>query len=438
MAFSSPSNSSLGWELLDDTNQLIQVSDLDFQMLYANIPARSFTPHADKPYQGEKCYHYMMGLDEQCPFCPMRQMKDSNDLLQEVDNGQQVFTVKTKRIFWDGKPAFVEYATDITTVRRAQQIFEAQIHALLESIPEAQGIFHFDLTADRTTATSGASRNMVLFETETPVDPIIQQIASFIPDDAMQKQFVSTFCRDALMKAYQNGQAEVGQKLLSFYDDQNVRWTKMTARLIMNPNNGHLEAIVYGMDISREQAYEERLATAEQQKADLLELTKRDVLTGLYTKAAFQALVESYFTAQPDSSFALIFLDLDHFKDVNNTFGHLTGDHVLRSTSRTLQRLFDADSYLSRFGGDEFCIFFPVSSEADLALRLEALRQALSRKVELGDAVVRLTASIGALLVDRQASEFLPLLQIADGALYTAKRNGRDQYIIRQLSSMPE
>ena len=97
--------------ILDDSNQMIQLSHLeDFTMVYANKPARIYTGHANMPYEGQRCYKYMMGLDEQCPFCPMRQMNGLDTSETEVDNGQQIFSVKTKIIDWNGQKAFIEYA----------------------------------------------------------------------------------------------------------------------------------------------------------------------------------------------------------------------------------------------------------------------------------------------------------------------------------------
>lgn len=429
------SNAS-SWDLLDDTYQLIQVSDLDFNMLYANLPARSFTGHPDRPYRGQKCYQYMMGISEQCPFCPMRQMEGKDSCITEVDNGTQVFTAKTKHIQWEGKPAFVEYATDVTTIRRAQQIFESQVRALMASIPDAQGVFHFDLTADRLCSTNGVSSNLDQFQNPAAVDPTVEQIASFIPEEKMKAEFLARFCREAMTNAYAAGKTELQQKLLSYYADQSIRWTRMTARLIMNPNNGHLEAILYGMDISREHAYEERIALAEQENATLLERSKRDLLTGLYTKTAFAELVQDELDHASHSSFALIFLDLDHFKEVNDTFGHLTGDHILRRTSRHLQRLFDAESYISRFGGDEFSIYFPDCTLESLTEKLEEIRQSLTRTISLDKASVTTTASVGAIFCDAPVREFTPLLQKADQALYYSKQHGRDQYCLRSLEEL--
>lgn len=427
---------SSSWNLLDDTYQLIQVSDLDFNMLYANLPARSFTGHPDRPYAGQKCYQYMMGVEEQCSYCPMRQMDGKDTCTVEIDNGTQVFTAKTKLIQWEGKPAFVEYATDVTAIRRAQQIFESQVRALMASIPDAQGVFHFDLTADCLFSTNGVSSNLDQFQNQVPVDKTVKMVANFIPDEKMKAQFLAKFCREPLIAAYNAGKTELYQKLLSYYADESIRWTQMTCRLIMNPNNGHLEAILYGMDISREQAYKERIAQAEQETATLLEQSKRDAQTGLYTKAAFAELVQDALDKAGNTTFALIFLDLDHFKDVNDTFGHLTGDRILRSVARALQQLFDAECYISRFGGDEYCVYIPDCTLADLTAKLEEAKTALTRTITLDDTTVTTTPSIGAIYGDEPVKEFMPLLKKADDALYAAKENGRNQYCIRKLSEL--
>lgn len=424
------------WDILDETNQLIQISDLDFNMQYANRPARAFALNTERPIDGEKCYRYMMGLEEQCPFCPLRQMDGQADLLAEVDNGNQVFTVKTKYIEWNGQKAFIEYATDITTVKRAQQIFEMQVHTLLNSIPEAQGVFHLNLTRDLVQNVDGISRNLESFHDIPTVNATIEQMASFIPEVPMQTAFLQRFCRDGLLHAYEHGKTEVYQTLLSYYDDQSIRWTRMTARIIANPTTGDLEAILYGVDISREKQFEEQIATAEQENALLREQNMRDPLTGLYTKAALAETVQQFLDTRQLSPFAVIFLDLDHFKEVNDTFGHLTGDHVLRDCSRTLQRLFDADSFLSRFGGDEFCIFYPNCSYNDLLARLNALLTQLARTIEIEGAAVAITTSIGAVYADTLPPEFLPLLNLSDKALYRSKQEGRNRFTVTKLSEV--
>lgn len=239
--------------ILNDSNQMIQVSDLEtYTMMYANEKARIYTGHAKQPYAGEHCYTYMMGLSEPCPFCPMREMADTECQETEVDNGKEIYAVKTKIIDWKGKKAFIEYAWDITDIRRAQKIFETQMQILLASIPEAQGIFYLDITSDRCLSINGAAKNVETMEQNNTVDELVRQIASFVPDEKGKKDFFQTFCRDSLLAAYRAGEVEIRKETESYFDDGSIRECCITARFFMNPSTGHQECVIYGMDVSEE------------------------------------------------------------------------------------------------------------------------------------------------------------------------------------------
>ena len=239
--------------ILNDSSQMIQVSDLEtYTMMYANETARVYTGHAEQPYEGEHCYKYMMGLDAPCPFCPMRQMTDMQCQETEIDNGKEIYAVKTKIIDWEGKKAFIEYAWDITDIRRAQKIFETQMQTLLSSIPEAQGILHLDITGNKCLSINGAAKNVGTMKHRLTVNELVQQIASFVPDEREKKEFFQTFCRDSLLAAYRAGQAEIRKETESYFDDGSVREACTTARFFMNPSTGHLECMIYGMDVSEE------------------------------------------------------------------------------------------------------------------------------------------------------------------------------------------
>ncbi len=249
--------------ILNASDQLVQMSYLDdMTMVYTNAAADNFRG-GEESHKGRKCYEYMMGLDQQCPFCPLLKQGSNGSASTEVDNGKQVFSVKTLLAEWKGRPAFIEYAADVTASRRAQQGFEAQVRTLLNSIPEAQGVMHFDLTEDRCITVNGsATNNLKSVEAGVKVDQTLGQILSFIPDEESREATKTVFNREALVKAYQEGRVEVSREVKSYFDDGNVRWARVTARIIQNPMNDHLECIFYGMDISEEverrQSYEEQ------------------------------------------------------------------------------------------------------------------------------------------------------------------------------------
>ena len=119
--------------ILDGSNQMVQVSDAQtYNILYANLPARVFSGHENEPYGGRHCYEYMMGRQEPCLYCPLRRQEAGDTYETEVNNGQQIFSVRIKKILWHGRPAFIEYAWDITALRNPQsESQEALKHALV-------------------------------------------------------------------------------------------------------------------------------------------------------------------------------------------------------------------------------------------------------------------------------------------------------------------
>ncbi len=251
--------------ILDETNQMIQLSDLEsFRMLYANKPAREFALHHGEDYHGRHCYEYMMGLSEPCPYCPMRKLGDRRSAETEVDNGNNIYAAKTNVFQWRGQKVFMEYAWDITEIRRSQHIFESQMKLLLQSIPEAQGILHFDLTADVCLSLNGAAKkNMSTFPKHETVNRTLRHMVSFIPDLAEREAMYEKFSREAMMASYEKGNVEISRDTVSYFDDGSIRAARVNARLQMNPTNGHMEAILYGLDISDElkkkECYEVRL-----------------------------------------------------------------------------------------------------------------------------------------------------------------------------------
>ncbi len=266
--------------ILDDSNQLVQMSYLeDMTMVYVNGTAKAFRGNTDDDHHGRHCYEYMMGLDHQCPFCPLLTQGDQESASCEVDNGQQVFSVKTMRGEWKGRPAFIEYAADITPARRARQGFENQVETLLNSIPEAQGVLHFDLTANRCLSVNGAAtHNLEHVQSDVAVDTTFAQTFSFVPDEEERQAALEQFNREALIAAYESGTIELSREVESYFDDGAVRWARVTARLIQNPSNNHLECIFFGMDISEEMARREKLERDANRQLALFNALARDYL----------------------------------------------------------------------------------------------------------------------------------------------------------------
>ncbi len=167
-------------------------------------------------------------------------------------------------------------------------------------------------------------------------------------------------------------------------------------------------------------ALAERAAAAQQ----IEHMAHHDVLTGLANRLAFLKSMEAAFAQAAEQPFALLLLDLDCFKPVNDTLGHASGDHLLRQVAKRINGCLAQADFAARIGGDEFAIIHrngsPQSSE-QLARRLNA---ALSHPYDLSTGTVTIGASVG-IKVWRDDHSIDSLLHSADAALYAAKNAGR-------------
>lgn len=186
---------------------------------------------------------------------------------------------------------------------------------------------------------------------------------------------------------------------------------------------------------------EERLAGAERENLDLAaknrvlsEISARDALTGLYNRWYVMEKIDSEMnrSLRHGCPVSLLMLDIDHFKRINDSFGHTAGDHVLRAVGQVLRdscRVYDVPG---RYGGEEFCVVLPETKVGNTTVVAERIRTRLERsRFDVGDDNVVVTASIGIAGIDSVEEEGVvspsTLIDRADRALYSAKNRGRNR-----------
>ena len=185
---------------------------------------------------------------------------------------------------------------------------------------------------------------------------------------------------------------------------------------------------------------EQRMLTLQRENLDLTvrnrmlsEASSRDALTGLYNRWFVLEKIDSELNRalRHGSPMSLLMLDLDHFKRINDTFGHPAGDLVLQEIGRLLRdscRVYDVPG---RYGGEEFCILLPETKMGNTTAVAERIRARLaSSEVPCGDRSIAVTASIGIAGMDDSETTMLSpadLIERADRALYAAKNRGRNR-----------
>jgi diguanylate cyclase (GGDEF)-like protein/PAS domain S-box-containing protein len=172
----------------------------------------------------------------------------------------------------------------------------------------------------------------------------------------------------------------------------------------------------------------------------MLKAVSCDHLTGLFNRRAFveAAELEMQRWARSPRPLSLVMIDADHFKRINDQYGHVTGDGVLRHLAASMTATFRAMDVLGRFGGEEFIVLLPDTSIEGA----ELVAQRLCRLIEatpaaIGEHTVRYTVSAGVAAMDADATDFDALVQRADEALYAAKARGRNRVERWQPATQP-
>ncbi len=171
------------------------------------------------------------------------------------------------------------------------------------------------------------------------------------------------------------------------------------------------------------------LAEANQK---LLAQVNTDTLTGLYSRRFLMDKLTRLTQPSKQKDFALLMLDIDYFKKINDTYGHLVGDQVLSIISKRITSCIRHQDTLARIGGEEFCLILQgVCEQKAVEICAKINKKIAENPIKHQSAVLTVTISIGCTLVKSGADlEPLSLLQHADTLLYQAKNNGRDQAVI--------
>jgi len=165
-----------------------------------------------------------------------------------------------------------------------------------------------------------------------------------------------------------------------------------------------------------------------------VELALTDALTGLANRRAFFerldfVLAEARDAAEGEKGFAVLYFDLDHFKEVNDAFGHATGDDLLRQAADRLRKILRATDFGARFGGDEFAVLACDAADgATIDALARRIGEAIAEPFEINGAVAHVTASIGIAHSASDLADADAIMMRADLALYRAKEDGRNCY----------
>ena len=162
------------------------------------------------------------------------------------------------------------------------------------------------------------------------------------------------------------------------------------------------------------------------QHQQLLQRSQQDGLTELLNRSAFEAKLTEVLAES--STVAVLFIDVDGFKTVNDTYGHAVGDEVLRYAAMRLRRRVRRDDLVARLGGDEFVVALPGMEAGNVARIAEGILDAFTTSFNVQEESLRIGSSIGVSMYPEDAHDIDTLVKLADQAMYEVKQSGKNDY----------
>ena len=191
------------------------------------------------------------------------------------------------------------------------------------------------------------------------------------------------------------------------------------------------EMVVSQKEISRMNQDLYNQSTQEKVRhAQMSRKAQMDGLTGILNKTAATETITDYINeSEKDQMHAMLMIDCDNFKHVNDNYGHAIGDEVLKYFSSIMKRTFRDSDIKGRFGGDEFIVFMKNTTSEATALRAKQLNEAIKKPYVKDGREIKISCSIGVSFYPKDGNNFETLFNAADDALYKAKSLGKDRFV---------
>ena len=301
---------------------------------------------------------------------------------------------------------------------------ELKYHTILQNATSQiyDSIIEFDIT-NNLACGEGTKKflKQLNLKPNTSYSAMLQTIVSrhIHPDHAAV--YMEAFSPDAVRRALEDNRNKLSCDFLYATHKGTYVWFRETGYVLRWAENDSIHIVICRQNIDKDKRLE----------LSLQEMAQKDGLTGLYNKMTTHDMIEKRLaTHECDRGLlAMIMLDIDNFKELNDSLGHVAGDRIIQEFAQSIRAGFAAEDIIGRVGGDEFVVLTLQQDEQTLRQKAEDLCRII-RAASFGGAGHHLAASMGVAIFPRHGKSFGELYAKADAALYRAKQNGKDTYFI--------
>ena len=440
--------------IANGTNRAVIIVDRNMKVVYVNATFVGMFGHRIEQAEGRKIAELLAGphtdraMLKRLQRCVARESGMDEDILAYDNNGEEIWLGAHVKAFRNarGKVKYiVALLADITESRQLWSLQQLIMTALADEIPIA------DIADQLCRRVEEIAPDVVASLLHVDADGLIHPLGGpSLPDDysrALDGVAIGPAVGSCGSAAY------FGKTVLAMDMDSDPRWQPYKTRPLevglracwsspIKAKDGRVIGTFafYFRECRAPSRWHERIVEAcvhlgalaierKEARAQIAQLAYYDTLTGLPNRARLRHLIaEAIAQVAGGKNVALAFLDIDNFKDVNDSLGHAAGDEMLVEFAQRLHTQIQPGDVLGRLGGDEFVILLPERDAAGASLVASRIMEALGPPLKIGTRQVPVSVSMGISIYPDNATNLDTLIQQADAAMYKAKQAGRATY----------
>lgn len=338
--------------------------------------------------------------------------------LNELNGTNTWWTMTFDTVFdADGTPKrAIIILEDITEQREKEIAYEKWKQEIADMPKEKTALFEWNLTQDLPESEEG---DLVGYFANLIVDTFDERTRHYTNDKvylADRQAYSALLNKERLIGAFYEGKNNHVLEYRAITEADGYKWMRITVQLVSYPRTGDIKAYIIMTDID----------TEKRENLNVKTRAREDPLTGILNRGTIAEEIDTLLQSG-GGQHAIIMLDLDGFKMVNDTFGHIEGDNLLVSVAQRLKSLLREGDLIGRIGGDEFMLCLKNIPYDDV---IDRRAQLICRLLQTQyDNCVSITGSVGVAMFPRNGTTFEELYHKADLAMYNAKEQGRNRCV---------
>jgi len=309
---------------------------------------------------------------------------------------------------------------DITRDYIARQHYQQELKYLFELPADTYAVSYIDVDSWRIISQRRQNINGANMQACNTVEELCEAALISIADTRCKAtDFYSNFTPEYLKNIYDSGRSNMSFRYQRLLSDGSTRWVHNEVRFLIDVDNGHLCLMLSAKDIDKEKKEEQKLAIAAQM----------DKMTMVYNRATTMDKIKQALLDDADNQHVLFMIDVDNFKNLNDTLGHQSGDEFLIALANEIKKNFRERDIVGRIGGDEF--FVLMRNIADVSIISKKAQDLVEgiQSISFDYTDLHISGSIGVSLYPDNGRSLDELYAKADSALYDAKKKGKNQYV---------